>query len=99
MHEEKWNIWNGTQAWGSSTSRGTTQHTGMGGQAQGMTQHAGGMESSTRHDTAHRHGSQAQGMTQHTRTWGQAQGMTQHSTQGMESSTRHDTVRRHGGQA
>ena len=53
MHEEKWDIWNGTQAWGSSTSRGTTQHTGMGGQAQGMTQHAGGMESSTRHDTAH----------------------------------------------
>ena len=39
MHEEKWDIWNGTQAWGSSTSRGTTQHTGMGGQAQGMTQH------------------------------------------------------------
>ncbi len=42
MHEEKWDIWNGTQAWGSSTSRDTTQHTGM--------------ESSTRHDTAHRHG-------------------------------------------
>lgn len=65
MHEEKWDIWNGTQAWGSSTSRGTTQHTGMGGQAQGMTQHAGGMGSSTRHDTAHRTWSQAQGMTQH----------------------------------
>ena len=37
MHEEKWNIWNGTQAWS---------------QAQAMTQHTG-MESSTRHDTAH----------------------------------------------
>ena len=70
MHEEKWDIWNGTQAWG---------------QAQAMTQHTGGMESSTRHDT-----------TQHTRTWDQAQGMTQH-TGGMESSTRHDTAcRRHG---
>ena len=42
MHEEKWDIWNGTQAWG---------------QAQAMTQHTGGMESSTRHDTAcRRHG-------------------------------------------
>ena len=30
MHEEKWDIWNGTQAWGSSTSRDTTQHTGHG---------------------------------------------------------------------
>lgn len=51
MHEEKWDIWNGTQAWG---------------QAQAMTQHTGGMESSTRRDTAHRAWSQAQGMTQHT---------------------------------
>ena len=42
MHEEKWDIWNGTQGMESSTSRDTTQHMGM--------------ESSTRHDTAHRHG-------------------------------------------
>ena len=63
MHEETWDIWNGTQAWGSSTSRDTAQHTGM--------------ESSTRHDTAHRHGGQAQAMTQHT---------------GMESSTRHEAA-------
>ena len=69
MHEEKWDILNGTRTWS---------------QAQGMTQHTGGMESSTRHDTAHRHGSQAQGMTQHTRTWGQAQGMTQHTGHGVK---------------
>ena len=43
MHEEKWDIWNGTRTWS---------------QAQGMTQHTD-MESSTSHDTAHRHGGQA----------------------------------------
>lgn len=38
MHEEKWDIWNGTRTWS---------------QAQGMTQHSTqGMESSTRRDTA-----------------------------------------------
>ena len=39
MHEEKWNIWNGTQAWGSSTRHDTAQHTDM--------------ESSTSHEVAH----------------------------------------------
>jgi len=42
MHEEKWDIWNGTQGMGASTSRDTTQHKGM--------------ETSTRHDIAYRHG-------------------------------------------
>ena len=49
MHEAKWDIWNGTQAWGSSTSHDTVHRAWS--QAQGMTQHTG-MESSTRHDTA-----------------------------------------------
>ena len=50
MHEEKWNIWNGTRTWGQA--QGMTQHsTRVWSQAQGMTQHTG-MESSTRHDTA-----------------------------------------------
>ena len=66
MHEEKWDIWNGTRTWG---------------QAQGMTQHSiQDMESSTRHDTAHR-------------AWSQAQGMTQHSIQDMELSVRHEAAR------
>ena len=39
MHEEKWDIWNGTRTWS---------------QAQGMTQHsAQGMELSVRHEAAH----------------------------------------------
>ena len=29
MHEEKWNIWNGTQAWGSSTSHDTAHGHGV----------------------------------------------------------------------
>ena len=72
MHEEKWDIWNGTQAWGSSTSRDTTQHTGM--------------ESSTRHDTTQHTGMGAStSVTQHsTRTWSQAQGMTQHAIHGVK---------------
>ena len=37
MHEEKWNIWNGTQAWGSSTRHDTVHRAWS--QAQGMTQH------------------------------------------------------------
>ena len=49
MHEEKWDIWNGTRTWS---------------QAQGMTQHIG-MESSTSRDTAHNTWSQAQAVTQH----------------------------------
>ena len=54
MHEEKWDIWNGTQAW--SQAQAVTQHsTRVWSQAQGMTQHTG-MESSTRHDTAYRQG-------------------------------------------
>ena len=39
MHEEKWDIWNGTRAWESSTRHDTAQHTGM--------------ESSVRHEAAH----------------------------------------------
>ncbi len=39
MHEEKWNIWNGTQAWGSSTRHDTVHRAWS--QAQGMTQHTG----------------------------------------------------------
>ena len=54
MHEEKWDIWNGTQAW--IQAQAVTQHSKrVWSQAQGMTQHTG-MESSTRHDTAYRHG-------------------------------------------
>ena len=49
MHEEKWDIWNGTQGMESSTSHDTAHRAWS--QAQGMTQHIG-MESSTRHDTA-----------------------------------------------
>ena len=51
MHEEKWNIWNGIRAWGSSTSHDTAHR--HGGQTQAMTQHST------------RAWSQAQGMTQH----------------------------------
>ena len=50
MHEAKWDIWNGTQAWGSSTSHDTVHRAWS--QAQGMTQHTG-MESSVRHEAAH----------------------------------------------
>ena len=39
MHEEKWNIWNGTQAWGSSTRHDTVHRAWS--QAQAMTQHTG----------------------------------------------------------
>ena len=50
MHEEKWDIWNGTQAWGQAQA--VTQHsTRAWRQAQAMTQHTD-MESSTRRDTA-----------------------------------------------
>ena len=37
MHEEKWNIWNGTQAWGSSTRHDTVHRAWS--QAQAVTQH------------------------------------------------------------
>lgn len=50
MHEEKWDIWNGTQAWGSSTRHDTVHRAWS--QAQGMTQHTG-MELSVRHEAAH----------------------------------------------
>ena len=52
MHEEKWNIWNGTQAWGSSTRHDTAHRAWS--QAQAVTQHSTQyMELSVRHEAAH----------------------------------------------
>ena len=54
MHEEKWDIWNGTRTW--SQAQGMTQHIGMESSTSHDTAQHTDMESSTRHDTAHRHG-------------------------------------------